>query len=259
MGAPGAVRILEYHLFRYRRAWRGSVFSTFLIPVLFLASIGVGLGGLVDANGAGTATMGAAYLVFLAPGILVSSAMQSAAFESTYPVMAGIMWDRTYLAALAAPLRTADIVLGNLLFVAVRLTVSGAVFIAVAVAFGAVPPLAGLAMLPVSVLTGVGFSALIQAFSATQRGDQGFTLLFRFVITPLFLFSGTFFPVGQLPEAIRWLPWLSPLWHGIDLARSIALGTLEPALALVHLAVLVGMVAAGIPLGILLFRRRMVR
>jgi lipooligosaccharide transport system permease protein len=150
-------------------------------------------------------------------------------------------------------------VVGNLLFVAVRLAISGTVFVAVAVAFGALGVANGIAMLPVSILTGIGFAAAIQAFAATQRGDQGFTLLFRFVITPLFLFSGTFFPVDQLPEAIRWLPWLSPLWHGIDLARSIALGSVDPALALVHLAVLVGVVALGIPAGVILFRRRLLR
>ena len=121
----GAVRILEQHLVGYRRTWRGSVFSTFLTPVLFLASIGIGLGAIVDERSAGTGAMGAAYLAFLAPGILVSSAMQSAAFESTYPVMAGIIWDRTYLAALATPLAVADIVIGNLLFVAVRLAIAG--------------------------------------------------------------------------------------------------------------------------------------
>ena len=255
----GAVRILEQHLVGYRRTWRGSVFSTFLTPVLFLASIGIGLGAIVDERSAGNGAMGAAYLAFLAPGILVSSAMQSAASESTYPVMAGIVWDRTYLAALATPLAVADIVIGNLLFVAVRLAIAGTVFIAVAVAFGAVAPLPGLAMLPVSILTGLGFAAAIQAFSSTQRGDQGFTLLFRFVITPLFLFSGTFFPIDQLPDAIRWVAWCSPLWHGIDLARSIALGTIDPPVAAIHLAVLLGMLTAGIAAGVILFRRRLVR
>lgn len=259
MRAPGPIRILEHRLHSYRRQWRGSVFSTFLTPVLFLASIGVGLGALVDANAAGTGAMDAAYIAFLVPGILVASAMQTASFESTWPVAAGIVWDRTYLAALATPIRTRDIALGNLLFVGFRLILSGGVFLFVAVLFGGIGPLAGLAILPVSVITGIAFSAAIQAFSATQRGDQGFTLLFRFVITPLFLFSGTFFPIEELPEAIRWVAWLSPLWHGIDLARGIALGGMEPLLLAIHACVLGGFLAAGLVASAVLFRRRMVR
>jgi len=259
MRAPGPIRILEHRLHSYRRQWRGSVFSTFLTPVLFLASIGVGLGALVDANAAGTGAMDTAYIAFLVPGILVASAMQTASFESTWPVSAGIIWDRTYLAALATPIRTRDIAVGNLLFVGFRLILSGVVFLAVAVLFGAITPAAGIAILPVAVVTGIGFSAAIQAFAATQRGEQGFTLLFRFVITPLFLFSGTFFPIEELPEAIRWVAWLSPLWHGIDLARGIALGGMEPLLLAVHALVLGGFLAAGVAASLVLFRRRMVR
>ncbi len=115
MASPAA-RVLEHELLVYRRAWRGSVFSSFLSPVLFLAAMGLGLGSLVDASastGASTpganaaALAGVSYLAFLAPGLLASTAMQTAASESTFPVMAGIVWVKSYHGMLATPIRTA--------------------------------------------------------------------------------------------------------------------------------------------------------
>lgn len=252
-----AIRVLEHQLMVYRRAWRGSLFSTFLSPVLFLAAIGVGLGSLVDEAPGGVA--GVTYLAFLAPGLLAANAMQSATFESTYPVMAGLVWLRTFVAMVTAPLRPFDVVIGTLLFVAIRLVLTGSVFVLVAIAFGAVDPVRGIAMLPAAILTGLAFAAPIMAFSATQRNDTGFSALFRFVITPLFLFSGTFFPITQLPVPIQWIAYLTPLWHGVSLTRGIALGTLDVPLALVNVMVLGTFMVVGVLLAGIAFSRRLVK
>jgi len=253
-----AVRVLEYHLLVYRRSWRGTLFSTFLSPVLFLAAIGVGLGSLVDQGPAG-GVPGVAYLAFLAPGLLAAQAMQTATFESTYPVMAGLIWRRTFVAMVTAPVRPFDVVIGVLMFVAFRLTLVGAVFVLVAVVFGAVDLVRGIAMLPAAVLTGLAFAAPIMAFSAAQKGDNAFSALFRFVITPLFLFSGTFFPITQLPPLIQPIAFLTPLWHGVSLARGIALGTIDAPLALLNLAVLVGFLVVGALIAGIIFWRKLVR
>jgi lipooligosaccharide transport system permease protein len=105
---------------------------------------------------------------------------------------------------------------------------------------------ASLLVIPVGVLTGLTFASLIAAFSATQQNDDGFSLIFRFVVTPLFLFSGTFFPVEQLPEVLEVIAWLTPTFHGVALARDLALGTADPLISVVHLAVLLVYVLAGI-------------
>jgi lipooligosaccharide transport system permease protein len=253
-----AVRVLEYHLLGYRRAWRGTLFSSFLSPVLFLAAIGIGLGTLVDQGEAG-GVAGVAYIAFLAPGLLAANAMQAATFESTYPVMAGLTWLRTFVAMVTTPLRPFDVVVGTLLFVAFRLLLVGVVFTLIAVAFGAVDLLRGLAMVPAAVLTGLAFAAPIMAFSATQRGDAGFSALFRFVITPLFLFSGTFFPITQLPPLIQPIAYLTPLWHGVSLTRGIALGTIDAPLALLNLSVLLGFLVVGSLLAAVTFSRKLIK
>ena len=256
MSAAPAVRIFEHQALVYRRVWRGTVFISFVTPTLFLAAMGLGLGSIVDANNPG-GVGGVSYLAFLAPGLLLATAMQTAAFESTWPVMAGIVWLRTYDAMLATPASVRDIILGHLAWVTVRLTMVAGVFIAVMFAFGAVTsPLAVLAILP-AVLTGLAFAAPITAFAATQKNDSGFNVLFRFGITPLFIFSGTFFPITQLPDFVQPIAYLTPLYHGVALARDLALGTLEPVSAAVHLAVLIGFVIAGYLAAMWTFRRRL--
>ena len=253
-----AVRVFEHHVMVYRRTWRGSLFTSFLNPVLFLAAMGLGLGTLVDANNP-QGVAGASYLTFLAPGLLAASVMQTAAFESTYPIMAGLQWMKTYDAMVTTPLSPRSVVFGQLFWATTRLTLVAAVFSTVMVVFGATTPMAAIVALPFAVLTGLAFAAPIQAFAATQRTDNKFNALFRFGITPLFIFSGTFFPISQLPGLIQPVAWLTPLFHGVSLTRGVALGTLEPYLAMLHLAVLAGFVVAGTLASFVTFRRKLIK
>ncbi len=195
-----AARVFEYNARVYRRNWRGTLFVTFVGPMLFLASMGFGLGRFVDQgqNAAG-ALGGVTYAMFLAPALLAAQAMQTAGFESTYPIMGRIVWDKIYHGMLATPITVSGIVLGQLAWIAVRLFIVTGAFFLVMTAFGIVRSPLGVLAVPVAVLTGLAFSAPIVAFTATQRNDQGFNAIFRFGITPLFLFSGTFFPIDQLP------------------------------------------------------------
>ncbi len=252
----GVLRVVEHHILVYRRTWHGTVFSTFLNPVLYLAALGVGLGAFVDdANPAGID--GVSYVMFLAPGILVATAMNTATGESTYPVMAGIRWLKTYVAMILSPLDARHVATGQLVWVGLRLTVGAIVFLAVMVAFGATDLPHAVAMLPVAVLTGLAFAAPIQAFSAAQTNDAPFATLFRFVIMPMFIFSGTFFPISQLPEVLQLVAVLTPLWHAVSLARGIALDVLDPALALVNVAYLTTFVVVGLLASYVTFQRRL--
>jgi lipooligosaccharide transport system permease protein len=248
------LRVVEHHLMVYRRTWRGTVFSTLLTPVLFLAAIGVGLGSFIDdANPGGVG--GVPYLVFLAPGLLAGQAMNTGTFESTYPVMAGIRWLKTYVAMILAPLSPIHIAIGQLTWVGLRLVFGAAVFLVVMIAFGATDVPHALAMLPIAVLTGLAFAAPIQAFAATQKNDNSFAALFRFVITPMFIFSGTFFPVSQLPDLVEWVAYLTPLWHGVALIRSVAIDAIDPALAAINLTVLIAFTVLGTAASVRTFAR----
>ncbi|MEO7117440.1 MAG: ABC transporter permease, partial [Candidatus Limnocylindrales bacterium] len=110
-----------------------------------------------------------------------------------------------------------------------------------------------------AVMTGLAFAAPIQAFAATQKNDTVFNAIFRFGITPLFIFSGTFFPVEQLPAVIQPVAWLTPLYHGVALTRGAALGSLELVPALIHIGVLLAFIAVGVVASFLTFGKRLVK
>jgi len=255
-----AARVLEYDFRVFLRTWRGGLVMTFLSPVLFLASMGFGLGRFVDSAGtASPALAGVPYAAWLAPGLLAAQAMQTGGFAMTYPIMGRIVWDKTYHGMLATPMTIAGIVLGEIGWVAIRLLVASTVFLVVMVAFGLVRSPLGVLAVPAAALTGLAFAAPIAAFTPTQRNDQGFNAIFRFGLTPLFLFSGTFFPIEQLPAVIRPIAWVTPLWHGVDLIRQLTLGRVDLPLALAHLAVLVAFVAVSIAIALVTFRRALVK
>jgi lipooligosaccharide transport system permease protein len=257
MAAPPALRVVEHGARVYRRTWRGSVISCFLNPVLYLLAMGVGLGKLVD-QGGGTSNLALPYLTFLAPGLLAANAMQTAAGDASHPVMAGIKWRKTYHATLATPIEVRDLVLGHLGWVTIRVAFVSVVYAAIMTAFGATNPLQGLLSVPPAILTGAAFAAAVTAYTAHLKDETGLNVLFRFIIVPLFLFSGTFFPVSQLPDWIEPLAYATPLFHGVSLCRGLALGVpfeVPPAISIAYLAV--WLVAAGW-LALRIMRRRLV-
>lgn len=258
MATPITLRVLEGHLRSYRHTWRGTTVSAVLTPVLFLAAMGLGLGSLVDQEP--TPALGqTSYLAWITPGLLAAAAMQNGAGDGSFPVVAGMRWIRTYHAALHSPVRPRDLMLGNLLWSGMRGVVIGAVFVVVAAVFGAMPLERGaLALLP-AVLLGMGTCAAASAFSASRDTDTALAGLFRFVVVPMFLFSGAFFPVSELPGAVQPLVVALPVWHGVELARAAALGG-SPALAWwQHLGVLLALLAVGIAAGVAVFERRLRR
>jgi lipooligosaccharide transport system permease protein len=256
MSTPLAVRYLEHEITVYRRLWRSSITSSFLAPMLFLAAIGGTLGHSIDKHGVAHLG-GVPYLVWLAPGLLASNAMQIGVNDCLWPVLAGFKWVRFYYAASATPLRPGDIVTGYLTWVSIRLTIVSTAYVIVAWVAGAVRSPWILAAIPAAVLTGLAFAAPIAAWSSTRDRDQSFSAIQRFAILPLFLFSGTFFPVSQLPGIVRPVAYLSPLWHGVTLCRSLALGHVWVPGAVGHVGVLVALVVFGVVVARTTFTRRL--
>ena len=241
----------------YRRTWWGGFVSSFCAPLLYLGAMGYGLGRLVDA-GPGGGIPGVDYVAFVAPGLLVATAMTTAVGESTYPVMGSIKWQRHYHAMLATPLGVPGVLGGHLVFVASRLVTVSVVYLLVASLLGALRSPWMVLGVPVAVLVGLAFAAPIFAFSALQDNDQGFNVLFRFLITPMFLFSGTFFPVEQLPGWMQPVAWATPLWHGVELSRSLSLGTTTAVTAVGHVGYLLLWVVGGAVVARWAFTRRLV-
>lgn len=250
--------VFGYHATVYSRTWRGSLISRLLSPVLFMVSMGIGLGALVDDRAGGID--GRPYLHFVVPGIVATQTMWVAWSESSYLVLGYIKWNMGYHAQLATPLRVRDVLAGHFLAVTGHLVVATSLFMVVAALFGGFDSWWAVACLPIGVLTGLAFTTPIFAFTATQEGDSGFNILYRWIITPLMLFSGTFFPVDQLPVWMQAVAWATPLWHGVEACRAMSEGSLGPGGVLPfagHLLVLVAFVAAGWLLAERTFSRRL--
>jgi len=251
-------RQFDYWVTVYKRTWKGSLISSFLLPLLYLASMGVGLGSFVDNNGTG-ALGGVSYLQFIAPGLLASTALQIAVSEATYPVMSGLKWQKFYYSMISTPLRPADVVYGQLGFIAFRVFSTCAVFLVVITLFGGLRSPFGVLGLPVALLVGMAVAGPVAAYATKLENDAGFAMIFRFGVVPAFLFSGAFFPVSQLPDWIEWLAYVSPLWHGVQLSRDLSLGTVHPWLALVNVLYLLAWFVTGTWLAVRGFTRRLIR
>lgn len=261
---------LTYWAYQYRRTWRSSIATSFLVPVMFLAALGTGLGSLVRSvplhAGPGTAAGALAstshagsisYAAFLAPGLLAAGAMQTAAGEASYPVLGAIKWNRAYRAMLASPLTVTDVVLGHLAWIGLRVLVTSIAFVAVMAAFGLVTSPLVVAAIPVAALTGLAFGAPIAAFAAGRETDASFSVVFRIVVAPMFMFSGTFFPISELPQALRLVAYMSPLWHGVRLCRALSLGRLPGLSTAVDLSYLALLALGGYLAALRVYTRRL--
>jgi lipooligosaccharide transport system permease protein len=257
--AAGAVgSVLEYKLRVFRRYWRSALVGGLLTPVFYVLALGIGLGTVVNRHGS---QLGVPYLQFVAPAFVTAAALQIAAADAAYPVLSGFKWVRTYHGIAATPLRPEQICQAELSWIALRLTVNSAIYLAIMAGFGAARTPWVLLAVPAATLTGTAFAAVVMAISATvQRESNLFNVLFRFVVTPMFLFSGTFYPISQLPRWGQVVAWFSPLWHGTELARDAGLGGGLSAVAVIgHLCYLLGWLVAGTALARWRFRVRLTR
>jgi len=256
LGWPRWRRSWWYHATYYAQTWRGSVASTVLFPIFYLAALGVGVGhlvakhhGLVD---------GQTYLHFIAPSLLATTTMQLGESESLWPVLAAVKWVRSYHAAVASPLEPRDILVGKLSWVATRAFGTGVIYTIVIAAFGGLQSWWGLTLPLIGVLITLAFAAPFVAYAAAVQSDASFVAIYRFAIIPMFLFSATFYPVSAYPGYLRPVVQFVPLYHGVALARSAAFGH-WPLLATVgHLTVLGSISIVGFIWGRWSLQRRLV-
>lgn len=226
-------------------------------PFLYLFAFGVGLATLVSASG--TTVDGVSYLTFVAPALICTAAMTISTGEFTFPVMLGFKWNPIFIAMNAAPLSGGQIIGGHVLFVTLRMVATSITYFLVMLLFGAVPSSWGVVAVPIAVLTGLAFGAPILAYASRLKEETGqFSIIMRVVLLPFTLFSGTVFPLEQLPIALQWIGWISPLWHGTELARQFSYGVSEPIwLSLAHVIYLVLLAVVFIRLAIRFAVRRL--
>jgi lipooligosaccharide transport system permease protein len=251
-----ALRVLEHDLRFYRQTWRGTLTSTFVSPVLYLAALGLGLGAFIDRSG-NTVVPGVSYAEFVGPALLMTQAMQAAIFECSYPLMGKFEWRKTFFGILATPVSVGSLFAGETLWLAFRIAVGAIGFFVALVLFGLVLSPTGIIAIPVAILTGLGFALPMFAFTASITKDEPFSLIFRFIQIPLFLFSGTFFPIEELPPVLETIAWLTPIANGIAITRAATLGRLDPS-AIWHLAIILAWVVIGGVVAVRQTRRRLV-
>jgi lipooligosaccharide transport system permease protein len=253
----GMVRQYDYWLTVYKRTWQGSIVTSFASPLFYVLAMGVLLGGFVH-KGPAQLEGASSYLAFIVPGLIAAQAMQTAVFETTYPVMGAIKWHKSFYAQLASPLEVRDLANAMLMFTLFRVGSTCGVYFLVMAPFGVFeswwgPLLAWLA----TMLCGMAFAVWTFAFSAHVRSEASFGLIFRLGLIPLFLFSGSFFPISNLGPVLEWVARLTPLWHGVNLTRMLCLDHVDWSMAFVNTLVLVGVLVPGWRLALRVLARRL--
>ena len=250
-----AVRyFLEHQFVRYRATWSSTLISSVLFPCFFLLAVGFGLGSQID----DTSSLGTSdYPSFIGPGVLGGVAMLQAGGLSLWPTLGAIKWQGDYQAALATPLTTSGLVIGHILWIGFRITVSATVYLLVLTAFGVVSSWLAILAPLAALLVALAIAGVLSSWSARQEGDDTFGPINRLALTPLFLFSGAFFPIDQLPDVLAWVSRVFPVWHGVELSRGLVNGSIDTAAGLGHVAYLLVWVVAGVMLSIRSFEHRL--
>ncbi|MBO0596412.1 ABC transporter permease [Nesterenkonia sp. E16_7] len=255
----GALHQAERTLRSMRAYGTVILFSSVSQPIMYILAMGLGLGVLVGEGGDFAEYGASSYLMYIAPAILASTVAMAAGIEFTFPVMEGFKWRRLYYGAQASPLSPGQIASGHILAVSVRFGIHAAIFTVVLYLFGAISSPLGVLMIASAMLGGLAIGLPIMAYVSTLRDEKGqMSLIQRFVIMPLFLFSGTFYPLTNLPGFLQVLGWFSPIWHANELGRVLAFGQPSPAwLILLHVLYLLGITVAAWLATVRIFTRRL--
>jgi len=242
VGSRRAGRLVERNIMSYRRNWV-ILLSGFFEPVFYLFGIGYGLGSLISGV-VGPDGREISYGLFVAPALLASSAMNGAIYDSTFTVFFKLRYAKTYDAVLATPLGVGDVAVGEVTWALIRGTLYSVGFVAVMAVFGLIASPWAILTLPAAMLIGFAFAAVGMAATTFMRQWTDFDYI-TMVTLPLFLFSATFYPITAYPEPLRVIVQLTPLYHGVDLLRSLTIGAVGPGI-LVHVAYLVVMGLIGL-------------
>lgn len=258
MSTLGAVRVFERDLVFFRRIWKPVLMSSVIQPLMFLLGVGLGVGSLVDQGDTAADVLGgASYFAFYATAIVATATMFVASQEALWPTMDGFMWSNAYRSMLATPIVSRDVVFGEMFRFAFRSAITSGGVALVLVLFDDTRTWGLLAAVPFGVVTGLAFAMPFAAWTATRFGDQSFPAILRFIVVPMFLFGGAFYPITQLPGALQPVAWFTPLWHGVELCRGSVLGGLSVLDVVLHVGVLGLYVVAGTIACTITFDRRL--
>jgi lipooligosaccharide transport system permease protein len=248
-----AWRFWERNAAIYRRTYKLNILPNFFEPLFFLVAMGIGLGGYL-----GSRIAGFEYIDFIAPGLVATAAMYGTSFEVTFNSFVKMKFGKVYDAAISTPLSIEDVGLGELLWGTTRAAIYGILFLAIAAPFGVVQSWLALAAPAAVVMIGLMFSVIGLAFTAVIPVIDYFTYYWTLFMTPMFLFSGIFFPLERMPEWVQWLAWIMPLHHAVNLLRALTLtGDVRAALLAAGWIVVVTAALFVLPLNLL--HRRLIR
>ncbi|MBE0425330.1 MAG: ABC transporter permease [Nitrospirae bacterium] len=211
-------RVWQRHFTVYTKLYKSSIALNFVEPVLYLAALGLGLGAFIrEINGV-------PYIKFIAPGIIASSSMFAAIYECTYGTYIRMTYQKTFDAILATPVNLDDLIAGELMWGATKSVMYGTVIIIVISLFGLVDSPLIILAIPVLFITGLIFSEISVIFTAVIPGIDSFNYFYTLLMTPMFLFSGIFFPLDSLPPVISKIAFFTPLYHLVNICRAFASG-----------------------------------
>ena len=258
LATPGPIRVVFWQATIFRRFWVSNLLASFVQPLLYLLGLGVGVGALVDRTARSTEVLGGvSYVAFIAPGLMITTAMAVASTESLWPILGGFIWSRAYFGISATPLGAKDIVGGHALWMAIRCMVTAAAVAVVLVLFPDARSWGLIPSVPIAALTGMAFAMPLMAFSAPRKFDGGFAAMQRFVVIPLFLFGGAFYPISQLPE---WTQVIIKIVAAVARRRAgqrLHVGHPAASTTFAHVAVLCAWIIAGTLLSYRFVRRRL--
>lgn len=257
----GALYVAEHRL-RNMSKWIASMIGFGIgNPVMFLLSIGIGVGALVDQNQGPNGMDGVGYLTFLAPALLATAAIQGAMDETMFPTLEGFTWGKLFFGMNSTQLSGNSIAQGVVLAAGVRCSLSVLLYELILVLFGAIPLASIPALTLSSIFAGMAFGAVMLMGASFVKQDDGvFAVVNRFIITPMFMFSGTYYPLAVLPIYLQWIGWISPMWHATEIGRFLSYGrSIDPWLLLVHFSYLGLMLVAGIAIASWQFTRRLAK
>ncbi len=240
-GSGRALHLVYRNLTAARRYWLVMV-SGFFEPLFYLVGLGIGVGTLVGEIGYAGRTID--YQEFVAPALLAASAMNGAIYETTGNVFYKLNYAKTYDSVLATPLGVRDVALGETIFALMRGSVYSVAFVAIMLALGLVESWWAVLAVPAALLVGAAFAALGLSAVTLMRSWADFAFIELFTL-PMFLFSATFVPLAEYPQAVQWILPLTPLYHGAELLRGLVLGDVSLGL-LWHVAYLVAMIVVGL-------------
>ncbi|MFM7860332.1 MAG: ABC transporter permease [Candidatus Nanopelagicaceae bacterium] len=255
----GSWYVFEARLLNMRKFAFEIIFASIANPVLYLLAIGVGVGSLVNQNSGGID--GVEYLVFLAPALLANAAIQGSMDETIFPTLAGFLWNKGFYGINSTPLGARQIAFGVFQAAMLRNVFTVLFYYLIMAAFGVLKaPHAWLAI-PTGILSGAAFGSVMLAMAGkAKKDDNFFTFVGRFIITPMFFLSGTFFPLTAMPIYLQWIGWISPLWHATNLGRFLTYGSeVSPLLVVIHITYLLALTAAGLIAAIKIFEKRLAK